>query len=30
MGETATLKMSNLVDGLRRGVIAPVELIARA
>jgi len=30
MGETATLKMSNLVDGLRRGVIAPVEIIARA
>ena len=30
MGETATLKMSNIVDGLRRGVIAPVELIARA
>jgi ubiquinone/menaquinone biosynthesis C-methylase UbiE len=29
MGETATLKMSNLVDGLRRGMIAPVEIIAR-
>ncbi len=29
MGETATLKMSNVVDGLRRGVIAPVEIIAR-
>jgi ubiquinone/menaquinone biosynthesis C-methylase UbiE len=29
MGETATLKMSNVVDGLRSGVIAPVELIAR-
>jgi ubiquinone/menaquinone biosynthesis C-methylase UbiE len=30
MGETAMLKMSNVVDGLRRGVIAPVEVIARA
>lgn len=30
MGETATLKLSNVVDGLRSGVIAPVELIARA
>ncbi len=30
MGETAALKMSNLVDGLRGGVIAPVELIVRA
>jgi ubiquinone/menaquinone biosynthesis C-methylase UbiE len=30
MGETATLKLSNVVDGLRRGVIAPVELVARA
>jgi len=29
MGETGMLKMSNLVDGLRCGVIAPVELIAR-
>jgi MPBQ/MSBQ methyltransferase len=30
MGETATLKLSNVVEGLRRGVIAPVELVARA
>jgi len=30
MGESAVLKMSNVVDGLRSGVIAPVELIARA
>lgn len=30
MGETATLKLSNIVEGLRRGVIAPVELVARA
>jgi hypothetical protein len=30
MGETAMLKMSNVVDGLRSGVIVPVELIARA
>jgi SAM-dependent methyltransferase len=30
MGETATLKLSNVVEGLLRGVIAPVELVARA
>jgi MPBQ/MSBQ methyltransferase len=30
MGETATLKLSNVLEGLRRGVIAPVELVARA
>jgi ubiquinone/menaquinone biosynthesis C-methylase UbiE len=30
MGETATLKLGNVVDGLRRGVISPVELVARA
>jgi ubiquinone/menaquinone biosynthesis C-methylase UbiE len=30
MGETAPLKMSNVVDGLNRGVIAPVEIFARA
>jgi MPBQ/MSBQ methyltransferase len=30
MGDTATLKLSNVVEGLRRGVIAPVELVARA
>lgn len=30
MGETATLKVGNVVDGLRRGLIAPVEIIARA
>jgi MPBQ/MSBQ methyltransferase len=29
MGETATLKLNNVIDGLRGGVIAPVELIAR-
>jgi MPBQ/MSBQ methyltransferase len=28
MGETAKLKVSNMLDGLRGGVIAPVELIA--
>ena len=30
MGETATVKLGNVVDGLRRGLIVPVELIARA
>jgi MPBQ/MSBQ methyltransferase len=30
MGETAPAKMGNVLDGLRRGVIAPVELFARS